>query len=122
MLTKDLLDTFKLTLQQFLAVYIVIDGIDESLDCEAFLQVVNTVKQWGVCITRFLVTSRPTKAIRDLMGGMGSLEIALDERAVSSDIRQYINVALDAISRTRKWPPGLTSEVQAHLIQDSHGM
>lgn len=120
--TKDLLEILKLVLQQYSAVYIVIDGIDESLDCEDFLQVVNTVKQWKVCVTRFFVTSRPTKAIRDVISGMGPLEIALEERMVSSDIRKYIGVALDAIQSARKWPPQLTIEVQAHLIQGSHGM
>ena len=120
--TKGLLETLKLALEHFTAMYVAIDGLDESLDCEEFLQVVKAIKQWGTCTIRFLIISRPTKAIRDIINEMGSLEIGLEEDLVSSDIRQYVEVALEACQRARKWPPELTIEVQAHLIQGSHGM
>ncbi|KIV80417.1 hypothetical protein PV11_07917 [Exophiala sideris] len=119
---KGLLETLKLCLQQFTAVYVVIDGLDESLDCEEFLQTVEAIRQCETCTIRFLITSRPTKAIGDIISSMGSLEIGLEESLVSSDIQRYVEVALEACQRARKWPLELTIEVRAHLVRASHGM
>jgi len=119
---SQLLSAFEILLEEFEAVFVVVDAVDESQSRENLLKVLRD------CATdhrfdkvRLLATSREYYDIETYFSDISS-KVSMSNSAVEKDIGLYVHSALLSNKRFQAWPPTLVTEVENALSTGAKGM
>lgn len=86
----DLIIVLRNIILTFHNVYIVLDALDESSDCEEVSGLIRTTQEWGLSRLHLLVTSRQLPSIEESFEDIVSDKICLQESNLNTDIAVYI--------------------------------
>jgi hypothetical protein len=103
-------------------VYIVLDALDESVDCEEILHFIQTVHGWNLSRLHLLVTSRQLTDIEESLTDMVTESICLQDSAMNEDIILYVAGKLENDKFLSKFPPEIRYQIQIKLLEGEDGM
>lgn len=78
----------------FKKTYLIIDALDECLECEELLQTLKTIHWWAENSIHILVTSRQTSEIREVLGGATSDHLCVHDSSIDQDVNLYLTACL----------------------------
>jgi hypothetical protein len=119
---EDLMSTLKAIVRSFQAVYIVFDALDESPERSRFLTVLEEIHSWEFGLLHLLATSRKERDIQELLGGLSSHEMPMDETLVDSDIQVHVTRTLENDVKFRRYSPEAKEMVKTALMKGAGGM
>jgi hypothetical protein len=120
---EDLISTLKAILRSFQAVYIVFDALDECPERSRFLTVLTDIHSWEEFgMLHLLVTSRKERDIEDVLAGLISHEMRMDEGLVDGDIEVHVTRTLEDDVKFSMWSPEEKEMVKTALMKDAGGM
>lgn len=119
---EDLVSVLRNIVLTFHNVYIILDALDESSDCEEVLGFIRTTQEWGLSRLHLLATSRQLVSIEETFEGIVSDRICLQESNLNTDIAVYIADQLANDKTLTKWPPEIRRHIQQVLIAEEDGM
>jgi hypothetical protein len=122
----SLLEVLHHTIQEFPQSYIILDALDECVDCAELMSILERIAGWKLDETHLLVTSRK---IHDIQRSLESIEdtrhtICLEKELVDKDILTYVRQTLSNDISLSKWQkdPNIRNEIEAALAKGSQGM
>jgi hypothetical protein len=119
---SELLLALEIILEEFEAVFILIDAVDESESRTDLLKVLrDLVTDHRFDRVRLLATSREYYDIETYFSSI-SREISMNNPVVSEDIRRYVHSALLSNRKFQSWPQSLVTEVEDALMKGAKGM
>jgi hypothetical protein len=119
---EDLMSTLKAIIRSFQTVYIVFDALDECPERSRFLAVLREIHSWEFGLLHLLATSRKERDIQEMLGGLSSHEIPMDESLVDSDIKVHVTRTLEDDGKFRRYSPEAKKMVKTALMKDAGGM
>ncbi|KAF8503966.1 hypothetical protein JB92DRAFT_795411 [Gautieria morchelliformis] len=117
---EDLMATLKRIISSFRDVYIVFDALDECPERSRFLTMIRDIHGWEFGLLHLLATSRKERDIEEMLGGLISHEMPMDESLVDNDIRAHVTRTLE--EKFRMCSAGEKEMVMTTLIDGAHGM
>ena len=125
--SKDLVTALMESLEGFEDVFIVADALDEcpkgNDEREELLKIFETIHGWANSSLHLLATSRRETDIESALAPLLCLPaIPIGDDQVDADIRIYVRSELEALSKQKRWPPDLVSEVEGTLVRGATGM
>jgi hypothetical protein len=118
----NLLGTLRNLILIFHNVYVILDALDESVDCEEILLFINSVHGWDLSRLHLLVTSRQLPDIEESLTDLATEKICLQDSKMKEDIILYIADKLENDKSLSKFPPDIRLQVQNKLLQGGDGM
>lgn len=128
---EQLINTLKAATQDFGAVYLVVDALDECPLADGkramLLAVLKQIHGWSLPNVHMFVTSREEPDIRsELMPffglpGASMINLTLYSTEVDQDITTFVDRKI-ALSRFKDWPEDITDEIRRALIGKADGM
>jgi hypothetical protein len=103
-------------------VYIVLDALDESLDCEEILHFIDSVQHWGLSRLHLLITSRQLADIEEALTDLATEKICLQHSEMKQDIVLYVADKLESDKSLSKFPPDIRLQIQKKLLEGGDGM
>jgi hypothetical protein len=119
---ENLLGTLRNLILIFHNVYIILDALDESVDCEEILLFINSVHGWDLSRLHLLVTSRQLPDIEESLTDLATEKICLQDSKMKEDIILYIADKLENDKSLSKFPPEIRLQIQKKLLQGGDGM
>ena len=119
---ESLFDTLQNLILIFHNVYIVLDALDESSDCEELLNLIQTVQSWGLSRLHLLVTSRQIPSIEELLTDLATDKICLQDSEMNEDIILYVADKLENDKSLSKFPPDIRLQITTRLLEGQDGM
>ena len=119
---ENLLATLRNLILTFHNVYIVLDALDESLDCEEILHFINSVQGWDLSRLHLLVTSRQLADIEESLTGLVTERVCLQDSEMNEDIILYFADKLENDKSLSRFPPDIRFQIQKKLLEGEDGM
>jgi hypothetical protein len=119
---EDLMLTLKIIIRSFQTAYIVFDALDECPERSTFLTVLRDIHSWEFGPLHFLATSRKERDIEDVLDGLISHEMRMDESLVDSDILVHVTRTLENDVKFRGWSTKEKEMVKTTLMEGACGM
>ncbi|KAF8523571.1 hypothetical protein JB92DRAFT_2785034, partial [Gautieria morchelliformis] len=119
---EDLMSTLNTIIMGFQAVYIVFDALDECPERSKFLTVIREIHSWEFRILHLLATSRKERDIEEMLGGLISHEIPMDQSLVGSDIQLHVASTLEDDVKFSMYSAEEKEMVKTTLLKGAHGM
>ncbi|UNI16489.1 hypothetical protein JDV02_002920 [Purpureocillium takamizusanense] len=119
---SQLLTAVHVLLEEFKAVFVIIDAVDESQPREELLKVIRdlaTDRRFDGL--QLLATSREYYDIEFCFSDISS-SISMSNPAVECDIRSYVHSVIASDRKFAKWPKTLATEVENALASGAKGM
>lgn len=120
--TDSLVEVFRELLRDCQNVYIVLDALDESPECEEVLRFIENMQDWNLSQVHLLITSRQWTIIEESFGSMVPDRICLQDSQSNKDILIYIEQKLANDKVITKWPSEIRQNVREKLVAESQGM
>jgi hypothetical protein len=122
----SLLEVLHHTILEFPQSYIVLDALDECIDCAELTAILERMAGWKLDKLHLLVTSRTTHNIRRSLESIVDTQhnICLQKELVDRDILAYVRQTLSNDMSLSKWQkdPNIRDEIEATLAKGSQGM
>ncbi|EKD13362.1 uncharacterized protein L3040_002778 [Drepanopeziza brunnea f. sp. 'multigermtubi'] len=106
----------------FHSVYIVLDALDESNECDEVLQFIHGLQSWDLLRLHILATSRQLAEIEESLASIATNKLCLQDAQMNEDIVLYIADKLQNDKKLSKWPPDIRLQIQAKLLEEEGGM
>jgi hypothetical protein len=119
---ENLLATLRNLILMFHNVYVILDALDESLDCEEILHFVNSVHGWNLSRLHLLVTSRQLADIEEALADLVTERICLQDSEMNEDIILYVADKLENDKSLSRFPPDIRLQIQKKLLEEEDGM
>jgi hypothetical protein len=119
---EDLISTLKEIVRGFQTVYIVFDALDECPERSMFLTVLRDIHSWEFGPLHLLATSRKERDIEDVLDGLISHEMRMDESLVDSDILVHVTRTLENDVKLRRCSTKEKEMVKTALMKGACGM
>jgi len=124
---KDLQATLGWIFKELDQVFIIIDAIDEcpekNEEREELLEIIKSMHDWSLDNLHMLATSRRELDIEAVLNPLLSAPpISIQSAHIDADIRLHVQGELDAISKRKKWPKDLTTEIEETFVSSANGM
>lgn len=103
-------------------VYVILDALDESLDCEEILHFINTLHGWDLSRLHLLVTSRQLADIEESLADLVTEKICLQDSKMNQDIILYVADKLENDKSLSRFPPDIRLQIQKKLLEGEDGM
>ena len=122
--TKDLLNLITARISQLEEVYMLIDGINESVDPESILESLKQIiHSCASTVVHLFISSIDEKGIAPFLDSFPNLRAeALRHDDLRSDFGILVQESLDPNSRLRRYDSDLIAEIQWRLTQGALGM
>ncbi|PQE07005.1 ankyrin repeat protein [Rutstroemia sp. NJR-2017a BBW] len=117
-----LLQAFHDILLSFHNVYIIFDALDEASRNDELLSFITTVQGWRYQRLHLLVTSRQLSEIEDMLSGLVTGKICLQNSEIRHDIAYYVTDILANDKIMSRWPEKLRWEIQTKLVYEGEGI
>ncbi|RFU25926.1 hypothetical protein B7463_g10412, partial [Scytalidium lignicola] len=114
--------TFRDLVAMFQNVYVVLDALDESSNCEELLHFIEAVRKWELPQLHLLTSSRQQVEIEESMEKMFSNKICLQDSEIRQDIRIYISDKLGTDKTLLKLPAHMRNEIRRKMVAGEGGM
>ena len=122
----SLLEVLHHTILEFPQSYIVLDALDECIDCAELTAILERMAGWKLDKLHLLVTSRATHDIRRSLESIVDTQhnVCLQQELVDRDILAYVRQTLSNDMSLSKWQkdPSIRDEIEAALAKGSQGM
>ena len=105
----------------FSRIYLLLDGLDESLQRKNLLHVLKSLADSRFDGIKTLAMSREEPDIKVAMGDLAQA-VSLSNPYVDEDIAMYVRNELAGNARLRMYPTGLKEEIEAALAKGAEGM
>lgn len=119
---ESLLGTLRNLILTFHNVYIVLDGLDESYDCQEILNFIHSIHGWDLSRLHLLVTSRQLADIEDSLTDLATEKISLQDSEMNEDILLYVADKLENDKSLSRFPPDIRLQIQNKLLEGEDGM
>jgi hypothetical protein len=119
---ENLLGTLRNLILTFHNVYIILDALDESVDCEEILHFINSIHGWDLSRLHLLVTSRQLADIEESLTDLATEKICLQDSKMNEDIILYVADKLENDKSLSKFPPDIRFQIQKKLLEGEDGM
>ena len=119
---ERLLETLRNLVLTFHNVYVILDALDESADCEEILHFINAVHAWDLSRLHILVTSRQLADIEESITNLATEKICLQDSEMNQDIILYVADKLQNDKTLSKFPPDIRYQIQKKLLEGEDGM
>ncbi|PQE15012.1 P-loop containing nucleoside triphosphate hydrolase protein [Rutstroemia sp. NJR-2017a BVV2] len=126
---ENVLEMFRVVVQDFDDIYIIMDGLDEcpKTDSERarLLEIIKDIRNWNIPSMHIFVASRQERDILDEFENFASddhLRIPADGKQVKNDIELFIQKRLSEDKRCSRWKPALKAFVQERISTRAGGM
>lgn len=119
---EDLFDTLQNLILMFDNVYLVLDALDESLDCDEIVVFLQTVHKWESSRLHLLVTSRQLPSIEEALNELTTSKICLHDSKMNEDIILYVADKLENDKSLSRFPPDIRLQIQTKLLEGQDGM
>lgn len=119
---ESLLGTLRNLILIFHNVYIVLDGLDESCDCQEILNFIHSIHGWDLSRLHLLVTSRQLAGIEDSLTDLATEKICLQDSKMNEDILLYVADKLENDKSLSRFPPDIRLQIQNKLLEGEDGM
>jgi hypothetical protein len=103
-------------------VFLVIDALDECLQCEELLQFIDEIKSWELPNVRLIVASRQHFESESLMNDLNPVRVSIQDEIANDDILAFIQARLEKEPKLKFWPPELKAEIEELLLEKACGM
>jgi hypothetical protein len=100
--------------------YIVIDALDECTDREGMLDFIHLIVSSKIPDLHMLISSRPEKAIEDVLGTLADYIVKFQSPLVDKDIGNYVKDRLATDPKLKRWSVSVREEI-AHVMQKKAG-
>jgi hypothetical protein len=110
------------TVRGFKKTYVIVDALDECLECEELLQTLKTIHWWAENSIHILVTSRQTSEIREVLGGVTSDNLCVHDSSIDQDVNLYLTACLTNDWKLARLPADVRADIQKTLNDKSDGM
>jgi hypothetical protein len=113
----SLLEVLHHTILEFPQSYIVLDALDECIDCAELTAILERIAGWKLDKLHLLVTSRTTHDIRRSLESIVDTQhnICLQKELVDRDILAYVRQTLSNDMSLSKWQKDLLSGTKSRL-------
>ena len=112
---RELISSFETT-------FILIDALDECLDCGEVLEFIKILHGWGLWQCHLLATSRKEQKIVKSMVAISPLEIDMSQMPINDDIVKYIDFTLTSCPELEEWGPEEKVLIRNFLSEKAKGM
>jgi hypothetical protein len=119
---EDLLRTLRNLILIFHNVYIVMDALDESSDCDEILQLIHLTIGWDLSRLHLLATSRQLTGIEESLTDLATENICLQDSEMNEDIIIYVTDKLENDKSFSRFPPDIRLQIQTKLLGGQDGM
>ena len=119
---ENLLGALRNLVLIFHNVYVVLDALDESVDCEEILHFINLIHGWDLSRLHLLVTSRQLADIEESLTNLVTEKICLQDSEVNEDIILYVADKLENDKSLSSFPPDIRFQIQKRLLEGQDGM
>jgi hypothetical protein len=126
---ENVLEMFKVVVDDFDDIYIIIDGLDEcpKTDSERarLLDIIKDIRNWNIPSMHIFVASRQERDILDEFNTFAPADhvrIPADGNQVQKDIELFIQKKLSEDKRCSRWKPALKAFVQERISTRAGGM
>jgi hypothetical protein len=119
---EELVSTLKTIIGCFQTVYIVFDALDECPERSRFLAAIQNLHGWGFDTLHLLATSRKETDIEDMLRGLVSHEVPMDEKLIHGDIQLHVSRTIEDDTKFRKFSAAEKEMVMTSLVEGAHGM
>jgi hypothetical protein len=118
----ELKSTLKSIIVSFENVYIVFDALDECPSRPEFLKLLEEIHGWNLDNLHILGTSRKEQDIEDVLSGLASHQVLMDERFVDGDINVHVSRILDDDIKFSRCSADIKGKIKTTLIEGTDGM
>jgi hypothetical protein len=119
---EDLRQILRDLLQDNKEAFIIIDALDECLECGELLQLLSEIKSWGLANVRLIAASRQYFEDSSLMDDLDPVRLSVQDETANDDILVYIRERLEKDPKLKYWPPDLKAEIEKVLMNKACGM
>jgi hypothetical protein len=119
---EELMSTLKAIVESLQTVYIVFDALDECPERSRFLTVLREIHSWEFEPLHLLATSRKERDIEEMLDGLISHEMPMDEGLVDSDIQVHVTRTLEDDVKFSMCSPEEKEMVKTALMEGACGM
>ena len=123
---ETLLTTFRQMAQNFGAVFVILDALDECNERPELLLDIKKIVGWGLPQLHVLVTSRREKDIEEAMQDLSCdlPKICIQSEVVNHDIRKYVRERLQNDLTLKRWRKNtkIKEEIENELMNKANGM
>ena len=125
--SEDLLTALMGSLEGFEDAFVVADALDEcpkdNNEREELLKILKVIHGWTNSGLHLLTTSRRETDIESALAPLLCLPaISIGSAQIDADIKVYVKSELEALSKQKRWPRDLVSEVEETLVRGATGM
>jgi hypothetical protein len=114
--------TLNTIIRGFRGAYFAFDGLDEYPDRSRLLTFLKQIRDWEVDTLHVLTTSRKERDIEEILGGLVSHEMPMDESSVDKEILEYVSRTLDEDIKLSRCFADKKEMVKTTLMKGAHGM